>query len=177
MWPACGHVLTNSGELRLGPLRLSKFSLRDQLSLKSKSVGIWIATLRGFFRFFFLGWRGIKSPQNTYEHFHDQFSDLKTMSTSTTFEFADTPEVYIIKGWTIIEHGPLKATTLTATGIGDIKVVDRFFNLPLDYTHPNGEKIRVFARTLIPINKAKTKEEEDRLPYCKIRLLFISLTL
>jgi len=46
-----------------------------------------------------------------------------------------------------------------------IKVVERFFDLPLDYSDPSGEKIRVFARNLIPKNKAKTEKEENDLPY------------
>ncbi|KAJ6631499.1 alpha/beta-hydrolase [Mycena sp. CBHHK59/15] len=46
-----------------------------------------------------------------------------------------------------------------------IKVVERFFDLPLDYANPSGEKIRVFARNLIPKSKAKTLEDEDKLPY------------
>ncbi|KAJ7736936.1 alpha/beta-hydrolase [Mycena metata] len=46
-----------------------------------------------------------------------------------------------------------------------VKVVERFFNLPLDYANPTGEKIRVFARHLIPTSKAKTVEEEEKLPY------------
>ncbi|KAF7362341.1 Alpha/beta-hydrolase [Mycena venus] len=46
-----------------------------------------------------------------------------------------------------------------------VKVIERFFNVPLDYANPEGEKIRVFARHLIPKNKAKTVEEENKLPY------------
>ncbi|KAE9393748.1 hypothetical protein BT96DRAFT_828773, partial [Gymnopus androsaceus JB14] len=46
-----------------------------------------------------------------------------------------------------------------------IKVVECFFDLPLDYSDPSGEKIRVFTRNLIPKNKAKTKKEEKDLPY------------
>ncbi|KAJ4471627.1 alpha/beta-hydrolase [Lentinula aciculospora] len=46
-----------------------------------------------------------------------------------------------------------------------VKVVEHFFDLPLDYNHPFGEKIRVFARNLIPKNKAKTEKEENDLPY------------
>jgi len=46
-----------------------------------------------------------------------------------------------------------------------IKVVERFFNLPLDYANPSGDKIRVFVRHLIPKSKAKTQEEEEKLPY------------
>ncbi|KAF9047696.1 alpha/beta-hydrolase [Panaeolus papilionaceus] len=45
-----------------------------------------------------------------------------------------------------------------------LKVVERFFNLPLDYSRPDGEKIRVFARHAIPMSKAKTQEDEAKLP-------------
>lgn len=51
-------------------------------------------------------------------------------------------------------------------GADDIKVVERFFELPLDYSDANGVKIQVFARKLIPKNKAKTEEDEEELPYC-----------
>jgi hypothetical protein len=51
--------------------------------------------------------------------------------------------------------------------LGNIKVVERFFDLPLDYAEPDGQKIRVFARNLIPKDKAKTPEDEAKLPYCK----------
>jgi len=47
----------------------------------------------------------------------------------------------------------------------NIKVVERFFELPLDYAYPEGQKIRVFARNLIPKNKAPTLEAEAKLPY------------
>ncbi|KAK7057658.1 Alpha/beta-hydrolase, partial [Favolaschia claudopus] len=46
-----------------------------------------------------------------------------------------------------------------------VKVIERFFSVPLDYGNPTGEKIRVFARHLIPKSKAKTVEEEEGLPY------------
>ncbi|KAF7297951.1 Alpha beta-hydrolase [Mycena chlorophos] len=46
-----------------------------------------------------------------------------------------------------------------------IKVIERFFDLPLDYSNPTGEKIRVFARNLIPRSKAKTLADEEKLPY------------
>ncbi|KAJ7772017.1 alpha/beta-hydrolase [Mycena maculata] len=46
-----------------------------------------------------------------------------------------------------------------------LKVVERFFSVPLDYANSEGEKIRIFARNLIPKNKAKTVEEEEKLPY------------
>lgn len=52
--------------------------------------------------------------------------------------------------------------------IDDIKVVERFFQLPLDHSNPDGETIQVFARNLIPKSKAKSKEEEEKLPYCKL---------
>ena len=41
----------------------------------------------------------------------------------------------------------------------NIKVVERFFELPLDYAKPEGQKICVFARNLIPKDKAKTSED------------------
>ncbi|KAF5355455.1 hypothetical protein D9758_006295 [Tetrapyrgos nigripes] len=47
----------------------------------------------------------------------------------------------------------------------DIKVIERFFDLPLDHANPSGEKIRVFARNLIPRKKAKSQREEEELPY------------
>ncbi|KAG2015299.1 proline iminopeptidase [Coprinopsis cinerea AmutBmut pab1-1] len=46
-----------------------------------------------------------------------------------------------------------------------LKIVERFFDLPLDYSNPDGTKIRVFARQSIPLDKAKTPEEEDKLPF------------
>ncbi|TFK51612.1 alpha/beta-hydrolase [Heliocybe sulcata] len=46
-----------------------------------------------------------------------------------------------------------------------VKVVERFFQLPLDYAKPDGKKIQVFARHMIPKWKAKTSKEEDELPY------------
>ena len=51
--------------------------------------------------------------------------------------------------------------------IDGLKVIERFFDLPLDYSKPDGETIRVFARHMIPKDKAKTKEAEDKLPFCK----------
>ncbi|THV06178.1 alpha/beta-hydrolase [Dendrothele bispora CBS 962.96] len=47
----------------------------------------------------------------------------------------------------------------------DIKVIERFFDLPLDHANPEGDKIRVFARNLIPRKKAKTEKKENELPY------------
>ncbi|KZP02171.1 hypothetical protein FIBSPDRAFT_114218 [Athelia psychrophila] len=53
----------------------------------------------------------------------------------------------------------------TYVNSGGIKVIERFFDLPLDYAKPDGRKIRVFARNLVPTEKAKTPEEEAKLPY------------
>ncbi|KAF8079011.1 alpha/beta-hydrolase [Lyophyllum atratum] len=51
---------------------------------------------------------------------------------------------------------------------GSIKVIERFFDLPLNYDDAAGQKIRVFARNLVPLDKAKTPEDEANLPYCEI---------
>jgi hypothetical protein len=45
--------------------------------------------------------------------------------------------------------------------------------VPLDYANPTGEKIRVFARHLIPKSKAKTIEEEEKLPYSETSVVLI----
>ncbi|KAF8161478.1 alpha/beta-hydrolase [Crassisporium funariophilum] len=74
-------------------------------------------------------------------------------------------ESYNIKGMprrldvSLADHD---TTVITPDGL---KVVERFFNLPLDYSKPDGEKIRVFARHIIPKSKAKTPEEEAKLPF------------
>lgn len=52
-------------------------------------------------------------------------------------------------------------------------MVERFFTVPLDYANPTGEKIRVFARHLIPKSKAKTIEEEEKLPYSETSVVLI----
>jgi hypothetical protein len=49
--------------------------------------------------------------------------------------------------------------------IDDLKVTERFFTVPLDYANPDGAKIRVFARHIVPKAKAKTPEDEAKLPY------------
>ncbi|KAH8119584.1 alpha/beta-hydrolase [Phellopilus nigrolimitatus] len=56
---------------------------------------------------------------------------------------------------------PLETYTLK----DGIKVIERFFSLPLDYSKPEGDKIRVFARNLVPLRKAATPEKEADLPY------------
>ncbi|CAA7260406.1 unnamed protein product [Cyclocybe aegerita] len=61
---------------------------------------------------------------------------------------------------------PTPATQLESYDTKDgLKVIERFFIVPLDYSKPEGEKIRVFARSVIPKAKAKTAEEEAKLPY------------
>ncbi|KAF5355197.1 hypothetical protein D9756_005673 [Leucocoprinus leucothites] len=46
-----------------------------------------------------------------------------------------------------------------------LKVVERFFEVPLDYSNPSGEKIVVFTRQTIPTSKAKTIEDQEKLPF------------
>lgn len=45
-----------------------------------------------------------------------------------------------------------------------LRVIERFFRVPLDYSNPSGEKIMVFTRQTIPISKARTSEEQEKLP-------------
>ncbi|KDR75490.1 hypothetical protein GALMADRAFT_68416, partial [Galerina marginata CBS 339.88] len=47
-----------------------------------------------------------------------------------------------------------------------LKVVERFFSVPLDYANPEGQKIRIFARHIIPKAKAEKPEDEAKLPFC-----------
>ena len=56
------------------------------------------------------------------------------------------------------------------TLLDGLKVIERFFNVPLDHAKPEGEKIRIFARHIIPKDKAKTPEEEAKLPYRESQL-------
>jgi len=91
---------------------------------------------------------------------------LMTMSTSASNKDLET---YSIKGPIFAVH-LLKCEWVLMTRIANIdglKVIERFFDLPLDYSKPDGETIRVFARHMIPKDKAKTKEAEDKLPFCK----------
>ncbi|TFK74655.1 alpha/beta-hydrolase [Pluteus cervinus] len=46
-----------------------------------------------------------------------------------------------------------------------IKVIERFFVVPLDYSSPEGPQIQIFARHMIPTEKAKTPEDEAKLPF------------
>lgn len=45
---------------------------------------------------------------------------------------------------------------------GSIKVIDRFFSVPVDYAKPDGPHIRIFVRNLIPLGEANA---ESDLPY------------
>jgi pimeloyl-ACP methyl ester carboxylesterase len=72
-------------------------------------------------------------------------SAIPSLSTSINVEAMPQWESYMLKG--------------------DIKVVERFFNVPLNYNEPQGPTIRVFVRHLIPADKAKTEEEQSKLPY------------
>ncbi|PBK73997.1 alpha/beta-hydrolase [Armillaria solidipes] len=66
---------------------------------------------------------------------------------------------------TQLPPAPSNASLETYSIKEGIKVIERFFDLPLDYSNPEGKKIRVFARNLIPKSKAKTAKEEEELPY------------
>ena len=55
--------------------------------------------------------------------------------------------------------------TRSPTLLDGLKVIERFFNVPLDHAKPEGEKIRIFARHIIPKDKAKTLEDEGKLPF------------
>jgi hypothetical protein len=51
---------------------------------------------------------------------------------------------------------------------GSIKVIDRFFSVPVDYAKPDGPHIQIFVRNLIPLDEVKgsgTDAAESDLPY------------
>lgn len=50
---------------------------------------------------------------------------------------------------------------------GGLKITERFFVVPLDYSKPDGHKLRIFARHVVPSKKAKTKDDEEKLPFRK----------
>lgn len=58
---------------------------------------------------------------------------------------------------------PLNGSTFGLLTEG-LRVIERFFRVPLDYSDPSGEKITVFARQTIPTSKARTSEEQEELP-------------
>ena len=89
------------------------------------------------------------------------FRNLTTMSKGTAFS-ADELESYTIKGAFCI-RGRVPGSWLIE-GTGDLKIVERFFHLPLDYNNPDGEKIQVFAREAFLKEKATTPEDEAKLP-------------
>jgi hypothetical protein len=81
--------------------------------------------------------------------------------------YAGEQETYVIKGEIKVFQLPtLRLSSIYLTE--GVKVVERFFQVPLDYSDPAGEKIIVFARQEIPLQKAKTPEEEDKLPFCEL---------
>lgn len=59
--------------------------------------------------------------------------------------------------------------TAKQNAVEGIKVVDRFFTVPLDYSNPDGATIRVFARNLVPAGKesGEAKEKKNDLPFCQ----------
>ncbi|KIJ20795.1 prolyl aminopeptidase [Paxillus involutus ATCC 200175] len=61
---------------------------------------------------------------------------------------------------------PAKVTELEAYTLkGSIKVIDRFFEVPLNYSKPEGEHIRIFVRNLVPLDEVKGGKNEGNLPY------------
>ena len=92
------------------------------------------------------------------------------LSTATPAAYPDGLETYILKGnrkstpilkrlvWTYLIDTRDNRTD-------GIKVIERFFDVPLDYSKPDGETIRVFARNMIPLKKLKSTEKEHDLPY------------
>lgn len=49
---------------------------------------------------------------------------------------------------------------------GGLKVIDHWFKVPLDYRHPEGESIRVFARGAVPNKNNDDGEAGAKLPIC-----------
>ena len=85
---------------------------------------------------------------------------------SSFSSMAQEPETYYNKG-EYYNPDCIKSNHVKSEGL---KVIERFFEVPLDHSNPSGDKIRVFARNLVPRTKAKTKEEEEKLPYCAWRM-------
>lgn len=48
---------------------------------------------------------------------------------------------------------------------GGYKIVDRWFNVPLDYSSPTSETIVVFARSAIPNKSNDDGESGAKMPY------------
>ncbi|KAF9221403.1 alpha/beta-hydrolase [Gyrodon lividus] len=53
----------------------------------------------------------------------------------------------------------------TYTLKGSIKVIDRFFEVPLDFSKPEGEHIRIFVRNLVSLDEVNGGKSEGDLPY------------
>jgi hypothetical protein len=76
------------------------------------------------------------------------------------------PEIYTLKGNLPLSlFETIAFTKFTPLVLEGLKVVERFFQVPLDYSNPLKEEIVIFARQTIPLAKAKTKEDEDKLPF------------
>lgn len=50
--------------------------------------------------------------------------------------------------------------------VGGMKIIDRWFQVPLDYSRPDGETIRVFARSAVPNKNNDDGESGSKLPIC-----------
>ncbi|KAF8250695.1 proline iminopeptidase [Wilcoxina mikolae CBS 423.85] len=50
--------------------------------------------------------------------------------------------------------------------VGGLKIIDRWFKVPLDYSHPEGELIRIFARSAVPNKNNDDGEAGGKLPIC-----------
>ncbi|KAI5813589.1 Alpha/Beta hydrolase protein [Pyronema omphalodes] len=50
--------------------------------------------------------------------------------------------------------------------VGGLKVVDRWYKVPLDYSRPDGETIQIFARNAIPNKKHDDGASGETLPVC-----------
>ncbi|TGZ78654.1 alpha/beta-hydrolase [Ascodesmis nigricans] len=56
--------------------------------------------------------------------------------------------------------------TTDPAAAGGLKVIDRWFDVPFDYTAPDREKIRVFTRNAISNKDNDNGEEGAKKPYC-----------
>jgi hypothetical protein len=74
-------------------------------------------------------------------------------------------ETYSIKGAGFLFLQRTVIFTRSPTLLDGLKVIERFFTVPLDHAKPEGDKIRIFARHIIPKDKAKTPEDEAKLPF------------
>lgn len=49
---------------------------------------------------------------------------------------------------------------------GGLKIVDRWFQVPLDYFNPTKGSIKIFARNAVPNKKNDNGTAGGKLPYC-----------